>query len=111
MQVYFKPFHREAFAQGLGGIVGSAAGVQAFLQMKILGTGVILLQFPFIDMSVVGLVGRHSRCLSSLNIWCTSRISHRNLTLQFGPCTAMYIYLEITRSSVSMRCFDYPIKT
>ena len=64
-----EPFHGEAFAHGLGGIVGSAAGVQAcLLRLKILGTGVILLQFAFINMSLVGLVGRHSRCPSSLNL-------------------------------------------
>ena len=111
MQGHSKLFHGEAFAQGHGGIVGSAAGVQAFLlRVKILHTGLILLQFPFIAMSLAGLEGRHSRCLSSLNIWSVSQICHLNLTLQWGPCTAMYIYDEIPRSSVLMRCFDFPIK-
>ena len=97
MQVCPKPFHREAFAQGLGDVVRSAAGVQAFLlRLKILDTGVILLQFIFINMSVVGLEVRHSRCLLSLSTWCVSQISHRNLTLQWDPCTAMYIYVAIT---------------
>ena len=61
MQVYSKPFDREAFVQGLGGIVGSATGVRVFLlRVKILGTRVVLLQHPFIIMSVAGLEGSYS---------------------------------------------------
>ena len=112
MQVYSKPFHGEAFAQGLGGVVGSAAGVQAFLRVNVLGTELILLQFPSIAMSLVGLEGRHSRCLSYPNTWSVSQISLLNLTLQWGhfTSTAMYIYDEIPPSSNLMKCFDFPVK-